>query len=52
MVYAAKALAATTVDLYEDPEQRKAIAKEFEEETKGFEMKLYIPDGPPPVPTD
>ena len=52
MVYAAKALAATMVDLYEDPEQRKAIAKEFEEETKGFKMKLYIPKGPPPVPTD
>jgi aminobenzoyl-glutamate utilization protein B len=52
MVYAAKALAATMVDLYENPEQRKAIVKEFEEETKGFKMKFYIPEGPPPVPAD
>ncbi len=52
MVYAAKALAATMVDLYENPEQRKVIAKEFEAETKGFKMKLYIPEGPPPVPTN
>jgi aminobenzoyl-glutamate utilization protein B len=51
MIYAAKALAATMVDLYENPERRKAIVKEFEEQTKGFEMKLYIPEGPPPVPT-
>ncbi|MBW2543134.1 MAG: amidohydrolase [Deltaproteobacteria bacterium] len=52
MIYAAKALTATMVDLYEDPDQRKIIAKEFEEQTKGFKMKFYIPEGPPPVPTD
>jgi aminobenzoyl-glutamate utilization protein B len=52
MVYAAKALAATMVDLYENPEQRAAIVKEFEEQTKGFKYKFYIPEGPPPVPTD
>jgi len=52
MVYAAKALAATMVDLYEDLEQRAAIAKEFEQATDGFEFKFYIPEGPPPVPTD
>jgi aminobenzoyl-glutamate utilization protein B len=52
MVYAAKALAATMVDLYEDPQQRAAIREEFEEKTRGFEFKYYIPDGPPPVPTD
>ncbi len=52
MVYAAKALAATLVDLYEDAGCRAAIAKEFEEQTQGFKMKFYIPDGPPPVPTN
>jgi aminobenzoyl-glutamate utilization protein B len=52
MVYAAKALAATMVDLYENPEQRAAIVNEFEEQTKGFKYKLYIPEGPPPVPND
>jgi aminobenzoyl-glutamate utilization protein B len=50
MVYAAKALAATAVDLYEKPERLAAIASEFEKETDGFEFRLYIPDGPPPVP--
>jgi aminobenzoyl-glutamate utilization protein B len=52
MVYAAKAMAATMVDLYENPEQRAAIVKEFEEQTDGFKFKHYIPEGPPPVPTD
>jgi len=52
MVYAAKALAASMVDLYEKPEQRAAIVKEFEEQTKGFKFKFYIPEGPPPVPHD
>jgi aminobenzoyl-glutamate utilization protein B len=52
MVYAAKALAATMVDLYENAEQRTAIVKEFEEQTEGFKFKYYIPEGPPPVPTD
>ena len=52
MVYAAKALAATMVDLYENPQQLAAVKQEFEEQTKGFAFKLYIPDGPPPVPQD
>ena len=52
MVYAAKALAATMVDLYEHPEQRAAIEAEFEEQTRGFKFKYYIPEGPPPVPTE
>ena len=52
MVYAAKALAATAVSLYENPERLAAIVREFEDETEGFEFRLYIPDGPPPVPTE
>jgi len=50
MTFAAKAMAATLVDLYESPEKRAAIRKEFEESTKGTTYKGYIPDGPPPVP--
>jgi len=52
MIHAAKALAASMVDLYENPEQRAAIVKEFKEQTKGFKYKFYIPKGPPPVPHD
>jgi aminobenzoyl-glutamate utilization protein B len=50
MVYAAKTLASTAVDLFESPDQRAAIRKEFEEKTKGTTYKGYIPEGPPPVP--
>ncbi len=50
MTFAAKAMAATLVDLYESPEKRAAIRKEFEESTKGTTYKGYIPDGPPPLP--
>jgi len=52
MNYAAKALASTMVDLYENPEARTAMKKEFEEKTKDFVYKPYIPEGPPPVPAD
>jgi len=50
MEYAAKAMAATMVDLYEQPDQLDAMRKEFEEKTEGVEYKPFIPDGPPPVP--
>ena len=50
MLYASKALAATMVDLFLNPQQREAIRKEFAEQTKGFVYKPYIPDGPPPIP--
>lgn len=52
MIYASKALAATAVDLFESPDRRAAIRKEFEEKTKGTTYKGYIPDGPPPVPVE
>jgi aminobenzoyl-glutamate utilization protein B len=52
MVYAAKALAATMVDLYQKPDSLAAIQQEFEEKTRGVEYRGYIPDGPPPVPED
>jgi aminobenzoyl-glutamate utilization protein B len=52
MVYAAKAIAATMVDLYEDADRLAAVRKEFEEKTEGVEYVPFIPEGPPPVPTD
>ncbi|HET9530242.1 MAG TPA: amidohydrolase [Blastocatellia bacterium] len=50
MVYAAKALAATMIDLFEDARARETIQAEFKEKTKGHVYKPYIGDGPPPVP--
>lgn len=50
MVYAAKAMAATVVDLFEDARTREIIQAEFKEKTKGHVYKPYIPEGPPPVP--
>jgi aminobenzoyl-glutamate utilization protein B len=52
MIQAAKALAMTMVDLYEDPATLKAIRAEFERQTEGHVYKGYIPDGPPHLPTD
>ena len=50
LVYAAKALAATMVDLFEDAKTLQAIQAEFREKTKGVAYKPFIPNGPPPVP--
>jgi len=50
MERAAKVMAATMVDLFERPEVRREIRREFEEKTKGHTFSPYIPDGPPPVP--
>src|SRR5512135_3021636 len=50
LVYAAKALAATMIDLYEDPKTVQAIQAEFKEKTKGVVYKPFIPEGPPPLP--
>lgn len=47
---AAKTLAATMVDLFEDAKLREEIRAEFKEKTKGSVYKPYIPTGPPPVP--
>jgi len=50
MVYAAKVLAATMVDLFEDEKAREAIRAEFTEKTRGEVYKPYVPEGPPPLP--
>ena len=52
MEYAAKAMASTMVDLYEQPDQLDAMRKEFEEKTEEVEYQPYIGDNPPPVPTN
>jgi aminobenzoyl-glutamate utilization protein B len=52
MLQAAKVLAATMVDLFEDAKTREAIQTEFKEKMKGQIYKAYIPDGPPPVPAN
>jgi aminobenzoyl-glutamate utilization protein B len=50
MLHAAKVIAVTAVDLFQDIKLREAIRAEFAEQTKGFVYKPWIPDGPPPVP--
>jgi aminobenzoyl-glutamate utilization protein B len=50
LVLAAQTLAATMVDLFDDPAARAAVKAEFEKKTKGYTYKPYIPDGPPPLP--
>ena len=50
LVYAAKVLAATMVDLYEDAKTVQAIQAEFKEKTKGVVYKPFVPEGPPPLP--
>jgi aminobenzoyl-glutamate utilization protein B len=52
MVLAAKTLATTMADLFEDAAAREAVVAEFREKTKGFTYKAYIPDSPPPLPTN
>jgi aminobenzoyl-glutamate utilization protein B len=50
LIYAAKVLATTMVDLYEDAKTVQAIQAEFREKTKGVVYKPFIPEGPPPLP--
>ena len=50
MVHAAKAMAATMIDLFDDARARETIRAEFKEKTKGHVYKPYIPAGPPPIP--
>jgi aminobenzoyl-glutamate utilization protein B len=50
MMVAAKTLAATMVDLLDDPAARAAVRAEFDEKTRGFVYKPLVPDGPPPQP--
>ncbi|HUP47729.1 MAG TPA: amidohydrolase [Thermoanaerobaculia bacterium] len=50
MLYAAKALAATMIDLFRSPKDRQAIGEEFAADTKETKFRYYIPEGPPQPP--
>jgi aminobenzoyl-glutamate utilization protein B len=50
MLFAAKALGMTMVDLFENEALRNEIRKEFEVKRNNHVYKPYIPDGPPPIP--
>jgi aminobenzoyl-glutamate utilization protein B len=48
MLYAAKGLALTMVDLFENEKVRQDIRKEFEMRKGNEVWKALLPDGPPP----
>jgi len=50
MLYAARTLAMTMVDLYNDTELVERITLEFNERKGDQTWKAMIPDGPPPIP--
>ncbi len=50
MVYAAKALALTMIDLYQDEKLRDEIKKEFLERKGDYDYQAILPEGPPPIP--
>lgn len=52
MLFAAKALAMTMVDLFENEQLRKDVRAEFDKRKGPTVYKAYMPDGPPPVPTN
>jgi aminobenzoyl-glutamate utilization protein B len=52
MVRAAKVLAATMVDLYEQPQTLAAVQAEFKAKKGSVVYKSYVPDGPPPLPKE
>jgi len=52
MIVAAKTLAATMVDLYEQPQALRAVRTEFEQQRGATVFKAYLPEGPPPLPVD
>ncbi|WOK06187.1 amidohydrolase [Imperialibacter roseus] len=49
MAFAAKSLALTMVDLFENESIRKAMRDEFLEKRGDYVYKAILPDGPPPV---
>lgn len=52
MGYAAKALAMTMVDLFEDAELREAVKAEYRERKGDYKYKGMVPPGPPPIDGD
>lgn len=52
MLYAAKSLAMTMVDLFEDPNLVKEVKKEFLEKKGDYVYEAILPEGPPPIPNN
>jgi aminobenzoyl-glutamate utilization protein B len=52
MIRASKVLAATMVDLYQQPDTVKAIQAEFKAKKGNTVYESYVPDGPPPLPKE
>ncbi|MEY3059908.1 MAG: hypothetical protein RL000_1260 [Bacteroidota bacterium] len=50
MLFAAKSLGTTMVDLFENENLRKEMRAEFEKRKGNEVWKAMLPDGPPPVP--
>lgn len=50
MIYAAKALALTMIDVFEDADLRMKIKDEFEKGRGDYEYEAILPEGPPPIP--
>lgn len=50
LIYAAKALGMTMVDLFEDPELIKEIQAEFKARKGDAVYEALLPEGPPPIP--
>lgn len=50
MLYAAKALAMTMVDLYENEKLVEEIKAEFNERKGDYQYKAILPEGPAPIP--
>ena len=50
MVHAAKALAMTMVDLYEQPKLVEEVQAEFRERKGDAVYEAILPEGPPPIP--
>jgi aminobenzoyl-glutamate utilization protein B len=49
MIYAAKALSMTMVDLFEDTKLREEVRREFLERKGDYVYKGMVPEGPPPI---
>ena len=50
LIFAAKALGMTMVDLFESPELSAEVKEEFRERMSDREYKAILPEGPPPIP--
>ncbi len=50
LIFAAKALGMTMIDLYEDPALVEEIKTEFENRRGNQEYEVLLPEGPPPIP--